>query len=393
MAYDVDYVWQDGLLTHQNMIYYLRITSKNETRVVEIPFSAKFVYDESNTPVGCLVNGEAALAFVRNLQGDVIAIVTHEGDVLAEYSYDPWGKVTISHDGETLEGLNAAVMALYCPFAYRGYNYDFTTGLYYLQSRYYNPEWGRFLNVDDTNILLATQGENLGANLFAYCSNNPVNNKDPEGMRQTFKPGQSIGAWVGNLIGVLFILAPYLNETFFEVEKNRNLCIVRIHYDYKKSVAFYYATLNCIAINEALTYAALAAFAGQMVLEKMNRYFLFSLDCMYDEIKLHFELYSLTYTYRLMRELNLVPSSAEVNILYSSIYDHSARIDIAESDVYKKDQAILFNYRDGIRSCYKNTKADPYRIATNKRSTDKTVPENRTDWERWLNTYGRETPK
>lgn len=203
MAYDVDYVWQDGLLTHQNMTYYMRITIKNETRVVEIPFSAKFVYDESNTPVGCLVNGEAALAFVRNLQGDVIAIVTHEGDVLAEYSYDPWGKVTISNDGEALEGLNAAVMALCCPFAYRGYNYDYTTGLYYLQSRYYNPEWGRFLNVDDTNILLSTQGENLGANLFAYCNNNPVNKADYTGYSSISMPWLS--AILTGLVAIILI--------------------------------------------------------------------------------------------------------------------------------------------------------------------------------------------
>ena len=181
LAYDVDYVWQDGLLTHQNMIYYLRITSKNETRVVEIPFSAKFVYDESNTPVGCLVNGEAALAFVRNLQGDIIAVVNQEGTALLEYSYDPWGKVTITQNGENLTEQEAAIIAVLCPFAYRGYNYDYTTGLYYLQSRYYNPEWGRFLNVDDTNILLSTQGENLGANLFAYCNNNPVNQVDYTG--------------------------------------------------------------------------------------------------------------------------------------------------------------------------------------------------------------------
>ena len=72
-----------------------------------------------------------------------------------------------------------------CPITYRGYNYDFTTGLYYLQSRYYNPEWGRFLNCDDTSILLATQGETHGANLFAYCGNDPINRVDYSGMNST----------------------------------------------------------------------------------------------------------------------------------------------------------------------------------------------------------------
>jgi RHS repeat-associated protein len=53
--------------------------------------------------------------------------------------------------------------------------------LYYLQSRYYSPELCRFISADDTSILLATQGELIGANLFAYCANNPVMNFDPSG--------------------------------------------------------------------------------------------------------------------------------------------------------------------------------------------------------------------
>ena len=177
----MDYVWQDGLLTHQSMTYYFHMTLNGTEKVVELPFTAKFIYDESNTPVGCLVNDEMALAFVRNLQGDIIAVVNQEGTALLEYSYDPWGKVTITQNGENLTEQERQIIAVLCPFAYRGYNYDFTTGLYYLQSRYYNPEWGRFLNVDDTNILLSTQGENLGANLFAYCNNNPVNYADYTG--------------------------------------------------------------------------------------------------------------------------------------------------------------------------------------------------------------------
>ncbi len=168
-------------MTHQSMTYYFHVTLNGTEKVVELPFTAKFVYDESNTPVGCLVNEEMALAFVRNLQGDVIAVVNQEGTALLEYSYDPWGKVTITQNGENLTEQERQIIAVLCPFAYRGYNYDYTTGLYYLQSRYYNPEWGRFLNVDDTNILLASHGETLGANLFSYCNNNPVNKADYTG--------------------------------------------------------------------------------------------------------------------------------------------------------------------------------------------------------------------
>ncbi len=94
---------------------------------------------------------------------------------------DPWGNIEYHlADGVTEE--EAIIYTALCPLTYRGYNYDFTTGIYYLQSRYYNPEWGRFLNCDDTAILLATQGETHNANLFAYCANNPVNRVDYSGM-------------------------------------------------------------------------------------------------------------------------------------------------------------------------------------------------------------------
>jgi len=64
------------------------------------------------------------------------------------------------------------------PYRYRGYRYDNETGLYYLQSRYYNPEWGRFINAD---VLFGQYGELLSHNLYAYCRNNPVMLIDPSG--------------------------------------------------------------------------------------------------------------------------------------------------------------------------------------------------------------------
>ena len=67
------------------------------------------------------------------------------------------------------------------PLRYRGYYYDSETGMYYLQSRYYDPETGRFINVDG----LVSTGGFLGFNMFAYCKNNPVMLSDPSGC----KPG------------------------------------------------------------------------------------------------------------------------------------------------------------------------------------------------------------
>ena len=78
--------------------------------------------------------------------------------------------------------LHMVQAVLYTPITYRGYMYDPLLGMYYLQSRYYNPLYGRFLNADTTEILTQTMGTLHGGNLFAYCSNNPIMNVDFSGM-------------------------------------------------------------------------------------------------------------------------------------------------------------------------------------------------------------------
>ncbi len=74
----------------------------------------------------------------------------------------------------------AAALGIQNPFRYRGYVYDQETGLYYLQSRYYDPELGRFISADDV-AYLGADGDFGSFNLFAYCGNNPVNRTDPDG--------------------------------------------------------------------------------------------------------------------------------------------------------------------------------------------------------------------
>jgi len=75
-------------------------------------------------------------------------------------------------------GSLASTLGQYNPFRYRGYYYDYETGWYYLQSRYYDPTVARFLNADG---IVGANGGIQGYNLFAYCNNNPVMGYDPYG--------------------------------------------------------------------------------------------------------------------------------------------------------------------------------------------------------------------
>lgn len=93
--------------------------------------------------------------------------------------YDAWGNVTYDYNEEldSLGMLEAMIVASMNSIMYRGYFYDFETGLYYLQSRYYDPETGRFINADDT-AYIGYDSSPLTTNIFAYCANNPVSKVD-----------------------------------------------------------------------------------------------------------------------------------------------------------------------------------------------------------------------
>ena len=96
-----------------------------------------------------------------------------------------------------------SIVRTYNPFRYRGYYYDTETGLYCLQSRYYNPQWGRFLNADG---YVNANGDLIGFNMYAYCSNNPVMNVDPSG-EGIVVSARIIGAAIGAAIGVIRSIA------------------------------------------------------------------------------------------------------------------------------------------------------------------------------------------
>ena len=119
-----------------------------------------FIYDASGIPFMLRVNG-TPYYYITNVQGDVIRLTDANGAIVASYQYDPYGDI-ISATG-TLAETN--------PLRYRGYYYDDDTELYYLQSRYYDPNIGRLINAD---AFISTGQGLIGNNMFTYCLNNPV---------------------------------------------------------------------------------------------------------------------------------------------------------------------------------------------------------------------------
>jgi RHS repeat-associated protein len=128
-------------------------------------------YDTSGTLISMNIDGTEYYYF-RNTQGDIMGLFDNTGAMVVEYTYDAWGNIL------STAGSLASTVGVLNPYRYRGYRYDNESGLYYLQSRYYNPVWGRFINTD-TDI--GTTGYLLSHNIFIYCNNNPINLYDPNG--------------------------------------------------------------------------------------------------------------------------------------------------------------------------------------------------------------------
>ena len=112
-----------------------------------------FFYDAQNRPAVGVYNG-VPYAYVKSLQGDIVAILDENGNTVVSYGYDAWG-APLWCTGELAETLGKVQ-----PFRYRGYVFDEETGLYYLRSRYYNAQWGRFVNADNVLNICATSNCN-----------------------------------------------------------------------------------------------------------------------------------------------------------------------------------------------------------------------------------------
>lgn len=204
-----EYVWENNILKGYKISYpgladsnsYIVFPLYDDNNEI-IGVSYKIILNDSSSSSSSDSNAtENVLYFVKDAQGNIQKMVDQINDYEFIYKYDAYGKLisfTIPKEETKINNMpektfwdqlakgiaQAGLTATYSlykeinPFAYISYFYDGETGLYYNQSRYYSPEWCRFINADDPNISTLTAGNISGANLFMYCNNDPVQNTD-----------------------------------------------------------------------------------------------------------------------------------------------------------------------------------------------------------------------
>ena len=192
----------------------------SDGRLIKQSDGLEFIYDASGVvgiKYSTVEDGKTVTNdyfYRKDAQGNIIAILDSNGDVVVKYVYDAWGNhgiLCLNYTGlqdindEKLpefddEHLEFKELGILNPFRYRGYYYDTETELYFLQTRYYDPEVCRFISQD--SVEYADPNTINGLNLYAYCVNNPVMYTDPSG-RFVFTTAMLIGLLIGAAIGAV----------------------------------------------------------------------------------------------------------------------------------------------------------------------------------------------
>jgi len=165
----------NGTTTQFNYVGGLLLSQKTGEEIIF------FQYGAGGVPLGFVYNG-VQYFYVTNQLGDVLGITDATGKAIVEYTYDEWGNPIQTITRDNTEEQNK--IAQLNPLRYRGYYYDAETGYYYLQSRYYNPKWGRFISPDSFDYIDNTT--QLGCNAYIYCINSPLIYVDPLGFSKEY---------------------------------------------------------------------------------------------------------------------------------------------------------------------------------------------------------------
>ena len=147
-------------------------------RLIKQSDGLEFIYDASGV-AGVVYQGNTYF-YQKDIFNNIAKILDANGNIIVQYVYNAWGKYKVLNaNGQEIDKSDDGHIGNKNPFRYRSYYFDTETELYYLKSRYYDPELGRFITIDDISYL---DPETInGLNLYAYCGNNPVINVDSTG--------------------------------------------------------------------------------------------------------------------------------------------------------------------------------------------------------------------
>ena len=157
-----EYIYHGKLLIYMSVTY----TAWRNNR----QYKMHFFYDDRKQPEKVEFCG-IVYDYLYNLQGDIIGVLDEIGNSIVMYRYDAWGRIPNSTNAL------AELLGRCNPYRYRTYIYDEETKLYWLNSRYYNPELNRFICPD---IHIGHAGI-ISNNQYTYCKSNPIMYSDPSG--------------------------------------------------------------------------------------------------------------------------------------------------------------------------------------------------------------------
>ena len=153
----------------------------------------QYLYDGSGQLMAIRYKG-ADYYYIRDGLMTITGLVDANGTAVVNYRYDSWGTVT------GISGSMAGTLGKDNPYRFKGYYYDEETGMYYLKSRYYQPEVCRFISADSYDVLTQSPMALVDTNLYNYCDNNPVYREDENGQFWNIVIPALIGAAVGTFL-------------------------------------------------------------------------------------------------------------------------------------------------------------------------------------------------
>lgn len=248
------YIWENGLLKGT-------ILGTN----TDTPVPITIIYDDNNLPIGIVSPSGMSLYYQKDIHGNIIGLLTAEGEYLANVYYDAWGNFYLDIQGDnSLERAINAIIVAFNPCMYHGYLYDYELGLYFNQGRCYSPAWGRYLNSDDPTSLLETSENPLDSNLYLFCKNNAVNEMDKYG---SWSQSLSGFKWTSN--GFEVAANPiFISKAFSMIFANE---IIKKNFAFSSDIGSNYLGMNSLRIASNLYAHSLAKYSPERIEPELGK--------------------------------------------------------------------------------------------------------------------------